>query len=892
MSIRNLDALFEPKAIALVGASNRPGSVGEVLARNIFGSGFKGPVMPVNPHEQAIRSTVSYRSVADLPTVPDLAVIATPAPSVPAIVDELGRRGCRAAVVISTGFADGRLRQELLDAAKPHLLRIVGPNCIGLISPAAGLNASFSHLTPKAGDIAFVSQSGAIASAVLDWADVREIGFSHVVSVGDMSDVDIGDLLDYLALDAKTRAILLYVESITSARKFMTAARIASRTKPVVVIKAGRTDAGARAAASHTGALAGSDAVYDAAFRRAGMLRVGSLRELFEAVATLATGIRPRGDRLAILTNGGGAGVLATDTLSDCGGRLAQLSEETLRRLGGILPPDGSPSNPVDMPGDTPPEVFAQALAAILEDPEQDGVLILNCPQAVSDGLGAAEATLAAARTQVSGASRKAPLLTCWLGERAARGARRLFAANGIPTYQTPDESVRAFMQLVDYRRNQDLLMETPPALAPGVSDLSEARRVVETALAQGRPVLTEPESKRLLSAYGIPVVRTETARTPEEAMELAAAIGFPVALKILSSDITHKSEVGGVRLDLDTAEMVGEAAHHMLKLVAERQPAARIDGFTVQAMIQRPRAHELIAGVATDPAFGPVLLFGQGGTAAEIIADRAIGLPPLNELLARDLIGRTRVAKLLGGYRDRPAADLGAIASTMVKLSQMLADFDEIAELDINPLLADESGVLALDARVVLRPTDDGAHRRSRFAIQPYPSELEGVVRSRGGTAFHLRPIRPEDEPGIIRMIEASEPNDIRLRFFASIRKVGHAFAARLTQIDYSREMAFVIQAETGPHDDILGVARLIADPNEEIAEFGIMVRSDQKGRGIGWMLMHTILAYARKRGFAEIYGEVLTENTTMLAMARDLGFTQRSHPDDVGLRKVVIKL
>ncbi|KQT54675.1 GCN5 family acetyltransferase [Aureimonas sp. Leaf454] len=888
MSIRHLDALFEPRAIALVGASNRAGSVGEVLARNIYGSGFKGPVMPVNPHETAIRYSVSYRSVADLPLVPDLAVVATPAAGVAAILGELGRKGCRAAIVISDGFADEALRQALLDAAAPHLLRIVGPNAMGLISPAAGLNASFAHLTPKAGDVAFVSQSATIATAVLDWADVREIGFSHVVSVGDMCDVDIGDLLDYLALDARTRAILLYVETITEAQKFMTAARIAARTKPVVVIKAGRSEAGARAAASHTGALAGSDAVYDAAFRRAGMLRVGSLRELFEAVATLASGIRPRGDRLAILTNGGGAGVLATDALSDCGGRLAQLSDATVERLDRLLPTGWSKGNPIGIPAGAASSTYAETLRAILEDPAQDAVLVLHCPQAISDSTGAAEATVDAARGQEN---RKAPVLTSWLGERAARDARRLFATGGVPTYQTPDEAVRAFMQLVDYRRNQDLLMETPPAIAPGGTDLAAARSVIDDAMSNGRPVLTEPEAKRLLSAYGIPVVLTRIAASPAEAARLAAEIGFPVALKILSGDITHKSDVGGVRLDLDTREMVEEAAAHMLKLVAERQPGAVIAGFTVQAMIQRPRAHELIAGVTTDPAFGPVILFGQGGTAVEVIADRAVGLPPLNEILARDLIGRTRVARLLDGYRDRPAADLGAIAATLVTLSQMLADFDEIAKIDINPLLADENGVLALDARVVLQPAT-GSTRRSRFAIQPYPSELEEVILSRGGTPFHLRPIRPEDEPALIRMVESSDPNDIRLRFFSAIRKVGHAFAARLTQIDYRREMAFVIQADPKTNADILGVARLIVDPNEEIAEFGIMVRSDQKGRGIGWMLMNAILAYAKKRGFQEIYGEVLSENTTMLAMARTLGFVQKAHPDDVGLRKVVIRL
>ncbi|WP_102959422.1 bifunctional acetate--CoA ligase family protein/GNAT family N-acetyltransferase [Mangrovicella endophytica] len=885
MSIRNLDALFHPDAIALIGASERPGSVGAVLAANLFGSGFKGPVMPVNPHAGSIRSAVSYRSVAALPLVPDLAVIATPAPTVPGIVAELGARGCRAAVVISAGFGQDDLRQRLLDAARPNLMRIVGPNCIGFISPPAGINASFAHLTPRSGDLAFISQSGAIATAVLDWADVREIGFSHVVSVGDMSDVDIGDLLDYLALDAKTRAILLYVESITDAQKFMSAARIAARAKPVVVIKAGRSEAGAKAAASHTGALAGSDAVYDAAFRRAGMLRVDTLRELFEAVGTLASGLRPSGDRLAILTNGGGAGVLATDTLSDYRGELAQLSPDTLAKLDTILPGSWSHGNPVDILGDAPGALYAQALEAILADPGQDAVLVMNCPTAVADGLDAAQAVVGTLKS-----NRRAPILTCWLGERAARESRRLFAASGLPTYDTPDASVRAFMQLVDYRRNQELMMQTPPAALIGDFDKAAASALIDAVMAGGRSTLTEPEAKRLLALYNVPVVRTLTAATPAEAARLAETIGYPVALKILSPDISHKSDVGGVRLELESAASVEEAATQMLKLVAERRPDARVEGFTVQEMILRPRAHELIAGIGEDRIFGPIILFGQGGTAVEVIADRAIGLPPLNLLLARDMIGRTRIAKLLHGYRDRPAADLDAVATTLVKLSQMLADHPEIAELDINPLLADENGVIALDARVVVRPAPAG--QRSRFAIQPYPDELAGTIRLRNGDAIWLRPIRPEDEASLIEMLEQSEPEDLRLRFFAAMKRIGHAFAARLTQIDYSREMAFVARAADGPQHPILGVARLIVDPDGELAEFGIMVRSDQKGRGLGYCLMQRILTYARERGIRRVYGEVLAENTTMLAMSEELGFVRSSVPGDPGLRRVEIAL
>ncbi|WP_279480839.1 bifunctional acetate--CoA ligase family protein/GNAT family N-acetyltransferase [Aureimonas sp. SK2] len=878
MSIRNLDALFEPRSIALIGASNRQGSVGAVLARNLFGSGFDGPVMPVNPRETSIRSVVCYPSLDALPMVPDLALIATPAAGVPALVADLGRRGCRAAVVISSGF-DAAGRQALLEAARPHLLRVVGPNCLGVLSPPVSLNASFAHLTPRKGDLAFVSQSAAMATTVLDWADVREIGFSHVVATGDMSDVDIGDLLDHLALDARARAILLYIETVTDARKFMTAARIAARTKPVVVIKAGRQAGFHEGLRPEIAGARGADDVYDAAFRRAGMLRVDTLRELFEAVATLATGLRPSGDRLAVVTNSDAAGTLALDALVAFGGRPARLGTGTWERLRPILPGAPAPGGPVKLAPDASAEAYSEAIGAILEAGDQDAVLVMNCPQAIADGTQAAHATVEQARR-----ARRTPILTCWLGERAARTARRVFAGANVPTYQTPDETVRAFMQLVTYRRNQELLMQTPAVVAPFGVDRAAVDRLVGDALREGRTVLSEPESKALLAAYGIASVRTEIAAGPAEAAALAARIGFPVALKILSPDIALKSDVGGVRLQLDDADMVREAAEHMMRTVAERQPGARISGFTVQAMVRRAHASELRLGISHDPVFGPVVLFGQGGTAADILDDRAIGLPPLNAVLARDMIGRTEVWRLLQGYRDRPPADLEAITATLVTLSRMAAEIDAIAELDINPLLADSEGVLALDARVVLRSGAPGG--KARLAILPYPEELETEIASRKGR-FRLRPIRPEDEPALVRMVEASDPEDVRLRFFAPLRRIGHAFAARLTQIDYAREMAFVAEpAEAAGQGSILGVVRLIADPDGERAEFGIMVRSDQKGRGLGRLLMEAILDYARRQGVGTVHGEVLAENTAMLAMARRLGFRQKVHAEDQGLR------
>jgi acetyltransferase len=876
MTTRNLDALFEPKAIALVGASNQPKSVGAVLARNLFEAGFHGPVMTVNPHEAAIRSAVNYHSVAELPIAPDLAVIATPRDTVPGLIAELGARGCRAAVVVSAGFGEGAraegeaLKQAMLEAARPHLLRVVGPNCLGFISPAAGINASFAHLTPKAGDLAFITQSGALATAVLDWATARGIGFSHVASLGAMSDVDFGDMLDYLALDRGTRAILLYVENVTNARRFMSAGRIAARTKPVVVIKAGRSVAGAKAALSHTGALAGSDAVYDAAFRRAGMLRVYELRELFEAVVTLAAGIRPADARVAILTNGGGAGVLATDALSDYGAELATLKPETIEKLDAALPAAWSRSNPIDVLGDANGDRYKAALEAVLADKSADAILVMNCPTAVADSADAARAVLS-----VTASRPRAAILTCWLGATAAEESRRLFAESRLPSYETPNEAVRALMHLVNYRRNQDLLLETPPALPAAPSNPTAARALIAKAADEKRSLLNEPEAKALLTAFGIPTVETFVAADATEVGVLARKIGAPVAVKILSPDITHKSDVGGVRLNLRTPEAAELAARDILTTVRERVPDAGISGLSVQAMVSRPHDHELIVGIGEDATFGPIVLVGHGGTAVEVINDRAIGLPPLNLVLAREMIARTRISKLLAGYRDRPPVDIDAIAETLVRLSELLVALPEVAELDINPLLAGPDGVIALDARVAIRPL--GVARR-RLAIEPYPSELEHEIAIDGGLCLKVRPVRPEDESRLVEMVARSTPEDVRLRFLGPIRQFPHLLAARLSQIDYDREMAFVaIDQRPGPSaGEILGVSRFVADPESERAEFAVMVRSDLKGRGLGFHLMQDILACARQRGIKIIYGDVLSENITMLKMATELGFVR----------------
>jgi acetyltransferase len=820
-------------------------------------------------------------------------VIATPPDSVPEMIAELGARGTRAAVVISAGFAElpgargKQLQQDMLDAARPYLLRLIGPNCLGIMAPGIRLNASFSHIAPARGPLAFVAQSGAMVTSVLDWAVQHGIGFSHLVSLGDMADVDFGDMLDFLTNDPESRAILLYIEAITHARKFMSAARAAARTKPVIVVKAGRHAEGARAAASHTGALAGADAVYEAAFQRAGMLRVLNLEELFEAVETLALAPPPKGNRLTILSNGGGIGVLATDALISQGGQLAELSKDTLDKLNEILPSTWSHSNPVDIIGDATGARYAQALSILLKDRAADATLVLNCPTAVTSNTEAAQAVI-----DVLAAKSGHTLLTSWVGGQAAGEARRLFIEHHIPTYDTPEQAVAAFMQMANYRRSQEMLMETPPSVPEEFTpDMEKARLLIRQALDQGREWLTEPEAKAVLKTYGIPTVETHCVSSPREAGALAAQLAAPVVLKILSPEITHKSDVGGVALNLVGADVVQAAASAMIERVKAVCPDAQISGFTLQRMIYRPKAFELIAGVIEDAQFGPVILFGQGGTAVEVINDKALGLPPLNMRLARELIAGTRIHRLLKGYRDVAGADLDAIALTLIRLSQLIIDISEIVELDINPLLADAHGVLALDARIkVQKNSQPGAQR---MAIRPYPKELEEDVSLGDGRTLLLRPILPEDEPALQAGFAKLTPEEIRMRFFVPLKVLTHMTAARFTQIDYDREMALILTEHGIPGEtEIYGSVRIIADPDNEKAEYAVIVRKDFTGMGLGVLLMRKIIDYARKRGIGEIYGDVLAENTTMLKLCRVLGFTQTAMADDPGLVRVTLKL
>ncbi len=878
MSTRNLDGLVEPRSVVAIGASARKGSVGEAVTRNLLGGGFKGEIHLVNVNGGEIAGRPVRRNLAELPTPADLAIVMTPPDSVPGVIAELGARGTRVAVVVTAGpgagpfarVANTQWRERVLDAARPHLVRIVGPNCIGYAAPRIGLNASFGPGNLKAGRIAAVAQSGAVLAALADWGAAQDIGFSHLVSMGDMADVDFGDVLDILARDLETRAILMYVEGITQARKFMSAARGIARMKPVIVLKAGRHAAAAQAAASHTGSMVGSAAVYDAAFARAGLVRVVGLGELFDAAETLGHGIVPRNERLAILTNGGGLGIVTTDLLLDGGGELASLAPPTIEALDRLMPRIWSRTNPVDIVGDADGARYAAALDALAADRGVGAVLAINVPTALASSEELARAVAAAP------GARNVPVIGCWIGGPDAAAGRRVLHDKRIPAYDTPLRAVRGFMHIVQYRRGQRALQRTPPSIPEARADTALVRKIVHGALQERRDLLTEPEAQQVLAAYGIPVVRTEVARDAADAASMAGQIGFPVALKALSREIARKSDVGGVALDLGSEQAVLDAARDLTNRICAAAPGAALDGFVVQPMVKRPGAIELILGASEDPVFGPIVMVGHGGVAAEVIDDKALALPPLDAVLAEEALARTRVDRLLRGYRDRPPAARAAVGEAMIRLSQLIADVDEIAELDINPLLADAEGVIALDARIVVRRAAKG-ERAARFAIRPYPVELEAAIEH-NGESLHIRPIRPQDEGMLSEFARQLTREDIRLRFFGPIRELTHEMAARLTQIDYDREMAFLLLDGPKDGEELLGVGRVAADPDFEQAEFALVVASNRQRRGYGQLLLRHVIAYARARGIKRMIGHVLRENRKMLALTERMGFERQS--------------
>lgn len=884
MSTYRLDQLFGARSLALVGASPRPKSLGGIVLRQILAGEFAGKVFVVNPNYPEIAGVATFPSVTALPETPDIVVVTAPAPAVPQILDEAGAKGVAAAVVITAGLGHGpdSLAEQARLAARRHGLRIVGPNGLGVMVPRLKLNASFAERMPTGGNLALLSQSGAIAAGLVEWATQRRIGFSAIVSLGDAVDVDFGDLLDFFALDPQTRAILLYIESIKYVRKFMSAARVAARVKPVIAIKSGRHAQGARAAATHTGALAGVDAVYEAALRRAGLLRVFDLPEMFAAAETLAR-LRPfSGRRLAVLTNGGGVGVLAVDRLIDLGGSLAELTPETLAKLDAVLPPAWSKANPIDIIGDADPERYVAALSTLMEDPNNDAVLVLNVPTALASATDAAEAVAKTVTQSRAHSLRPKPILTAWIGGDAQ--AHAAFDAASLPNYDTEAEAVRGFMHLVHYREATDALMETPPSLPSNFApDAATARKIVAKALYDGRSWLDPIEVTGVLSAYDIPIAAVKFAADADAAADVAAPLlanGGGVVVKILSPDIVHKSEIGGVALNLTTPDAVRDAAADIIGRAKRMRPDAEITGVTIHPMIVRPKARELIAGVADDPTFGPVIVFGRGGTAVEVINDKSLALPPLDLKLAQDLIARTRVSRILRAYRDVPAADEHAVALTLVKIAQLVADVPEIRELDLNPLLADKDGLIAVDARIAIAALPDGGRGPSRFAIRPYPKEWERRTQTREGLAAFIRPVRPDDEDLLRAFLSEITAEDLRLRFFAPVREFSHAFLARLTQLDYARSIAFMALDETT--NKVLGVVRLHTDANHEKGEYAILVRSDLKGRGLGWLLMELMIEYARTEGLRVVEGQVLRENTTMIAMCTQLGFSIATESTD----------
>jgi acetyltransferase len=891
MSVRNLRQLFAPKSVALVGATERPGSVGATMLRNLREGGFAGQIYPVNPKYDSIAGLRAWPDVASLPEVPELAIVCTPPPTVPAIVRALGELGTRAAIVMSAGMATARdlrgrsLKQAMLDAANPYLLRILGPNSAGLLAPGIGLNASIAAGGAAPGRIAFVSESGALMTGVLDWARSRGIGFSSFISLGESADVDFGDVLDYLASDGGTSAILLHVENLRYARKFMSAARAAARSKPTLVLKAGRSLEGASSGACLSGVLSTPDDVYDAAIRRAGMLRVFTTEQLFAAVETLARAKPLYGDRLVILGNGAGPVVLAGDALQYGGGHQAILQEDTVGKLRELVP-EWRGSGPLNLRGDAPPERYHDVIEVLLHDPGANAVLMIHAPNAVVDPAAVARAVAPLAKAS----SRN--VLGCWLGVQSVLEARTIAAEAGMPAYRTPEDAVNGFLQIVHYRENQNLLMQVPASVGEREPDRERARRLVRESLDKGRYLLADPDTKAILAAYGIPVVPTHAAATPSAAVRAAREIGYPVAVKILSPDVAQKSDVGGVTLDLDSDEAVLAAAERMRRRLAELQPRARLEGYIVQPMARNPEAHELIAGAATDAVFGPVILFGQGGAAVEVAADHAVALPPLNTVLAQELVARTRVARLLEGYRNHPKANMDAVLAVLVQVSRLVADVPEIVELDINPLLADSHGAVVLDARMRIAMADRSGSTLDRLAIRPYPSELEETVAWDGGTIL-LRPIRPEDGPAHVAFFNALTPDDVRYRMFVRVRELQPAQLARFTQIDYDREMAFIATRHgTDGHEETLGVGRVVADPDNVSAEFAVTVRSDLKGKGLGRMLMDKLIAYCRARGTREIVGEALPQNAPVIGLVKKLGFTVGPLDEEEGVRKFWLTL
>ncbi len=894
-----LTALFEPKSVAVIGASDRENSVGNIIFKNILGSGYKGRLYAINPKHDTIQGQQAYKSIEEIGARVELAVIATRAQTVPQLIEQCGRSGVRNVIVITAGFSESghvgaAIERKMLEIARSYNVRILGPNCLGIIRPELGLNATFAKITAKAGNLALVSQSGAMCSAVLDWAKANDVGFSSVISIGMTADVDFGEILDYLIYDSRTHYILMYVEGIRNARRFMSALRSAARIKPIILLKAGRHEAGAMATATHSGMAAVSDTVFDAAVRRAGVVRVQNVGQLFYAAKALASKFRPQGNRLAIITNGGGPGAMAADRAGDLGIPLAELTNETMAVLNKAMPTNWSHANPIDIGGDATPERYRDAIMAVTHDANVDSTLVMLSPQAMTDPLAVAKAIIEVADKL------NRSLICCWMGEDQVREGRKLLEENGIPAFRMPETAIELFHHISKYYRNQKLLLQTPePTRQHGRPEAEGAKMLIEALLAERRKVLSEMESKAILRAFKVPVAQTMVARTATEALLLAEQIGFPIAMKVDSPDLPHKSDAGGVRLNIGNAPAVRNAYHDIIDTVHKRRPDAKINGVSIEPFLSRPNGRELMIGVFRDPIFGPVITFGAGGFDVEIFSDRSVALPPLNRFLAKDLIDSTRAAKILGQFHNMPPADREAIKEVLLCISEMVCELPWIQELDLNPLIVDENGAIAADARIVIdHAASATGDRYAHMSIYPYPVHLIQEWQMNDGQVVTIRPIRPEDADMEQEFVKNMSDESRYYRFMDTLRELTQTMLVRFTQIDYDREMALVatITKElednvdgVEPYEHQIGVARYVVNPDGESVEFALAVGDDWQKCGVGRKLMTALIECARMKGYRAVVGDVLSTNAKMFRLMTSLGFTIHPHPDDTAVKRVV---
>lgn len=887
-----LTPLLEPRSVGIIGASEREASLGSVLMRNMLEAGYKGKLFAINPKHDKVHGVACYKSVEDVPQRLDLVVIAVRAEKAPAIMESCGRAGAKAVIILSAGFSEAGprgalLERQVIDAAQRHKIRLLGPNCLGVMRPQLGVNATFAHASALKGSIGLISQSGALCAAILDWAKPNNVGFSSVVSLGSSSDIDFGEVLEYMISDPRTESIFLYVEGIRDPRRFMSALRGAARVKPVLLIKAGRHPEASNAILSHTGAPIGDDAIFDAALRRAGVIRLYNLGQLFAAANALFSHFRPRGNRLAIITNGGGPGVMAADRALDIGIPLSQFSEGTMEKLNAALPASWSRGNPVDILGDADPERYGKALKAVLEGPNVDGVLVMLTPQAMSNPTGVAEVIIELEKTADK------PVVACWMGENLVGEARQKFSAAGIPHFRTPEPAVELFSHISAYYQNQKLLMQTPSSLSdlPAPS-IESARLVIEMALNERRKKLNEMESKALLAAFRIPIAQTVVARSAAEAMVLSAEIGLPVVMKIDSPNVKHKSDVGGVRLNIRSLAAVRSTYQEILDEVKRAQPEAVINGIAIEPMIQKRNGRELVVGVKRDPVFGPAISFGEGGNLVEANRDIAVALPPLNSFLVRDMIRSTRIASRLGEFRNMPAVDMDALELVLLRVSEMVCELPWITEMEINPLIVDENGVVAVDASISVENVSPTADRYDHMAIHPYPSHLISTWTVPDGTTVTIRPIKPEDAELEVEFVRGLSAETKYYRFMNTMRELPPAMVARLTQIDYDREMAFVATLMVEGVEKEIGVCRYAVNPDGESCEFAVVVADDWQHRGLARKLMGVLIETARSRGIQYMNGVFLANNERMLKFVQKLGFVLSNDPEDSSVKLGVLPL